>query len=263
MEWEAADREYMDMNYEDNGNIDFNTELGNTTSGRWSFKQDGETQKELTIPEETVFTLGTNISQSKGELMTQKQNRIKTLLRNKMKQDMPFRGDVEQEQNAAQYSSPGDKFVRNEQESRLECEQSHNARSREISTSLSEDQTISQNEKKGFDDDEEEDGKPNCIPKEKNVVMTNTNKNESELEEEFYSLLDKLVTDLNPNKDIGTIVNVNNTMSAEECVGEDIIEEEKRIRVSEDESTSLYSECSHNVSTQTERSEKKRKCQIM
>merc|ERR1712042_284163 len=117
---------------------------------------------------------------------------------------------------------------------------SHNARNREISTSLSEDQTIS---------------------KEKNVVMTNTNKNESELEEEFYSLLDKLVTD--PNKDIGTIVNVNNTMSAEECVGEDIIEEEKRIRVSEDESTSLYSECSHNVSTQTERSEKKRKCQIM
>ena len=137
-----------------------------------------------------------------------------------------------------------------------------------ISTTTFPEQIIPENEKKsesdfsGFVSPKLEE-KQNEIVEVETVLVAGKDKTGTELEEEFFSLLDKLVTDLNTNRRTENIVVEGENIRENGDAGVSLIEKDKRLKSFEDEKTSLYSECSQDATTQTDRIRKSKKCQIM
>ena len=137
-----------------------------------------------------------------------------------------------------------------------------------ISTTTFPEQIIPENEKKRESDfsdfvSPKLEEKQNEILEAETVLVAGKDKTGTELEEEFFSLLDKLVTDLNTNRHTENIVVEGENIREKGDAGVSLIEKDKRLKSFEDEKTSLYSECSQDASTQTERIRRSKKCQIM
>merc|ERR1719317_1507826 len=69
----------------------------NRTPGYWGLLQDANIRYESTIEDETLLKLGKRINQSETELKTQRQNRIRTLIRNRLEHESIARNSLERE----------------------------------------------------------------------------------------------------------------------------------------------------------------------
>ena len=100
------------------------------------------------------------------------------------------------------------------------------------------------------------------------IHVENQNIPKKDLEKEFYSLLDELITDLNPTENgISTLDGISKQQTPERRSETEmkftLSKEAHFITNPEDEQVSTYSGCSHNAGTQTEKKKKVKKCHIM
>jgi len=283
-EWDAADKEYMDINSDVGSNANLDFAIGYIDQeepfGIGIFENQHQFKEGLTNlpkargPKEVtelsnIFTLNRNIFQSEREVKIQKQNRMRNLIRSK----------IEQEMKPAEYfddkeSKMLDDLDYLEDEKKVQNQTSETQRglkdaySDETSKSLKshllpqhggipenlERRETEQGEAKFVEDDKIEERKDEGCSE-----PSVQNNSELQLEEEFYSLLDKLIIDLNPHNEERNADGISNkTLNA------NIYEDNQKIQeTQEDELASLNSDCSHDAFTQTEKIKKRKQCQIM
>jgi len=185
---------------------------------------------------------------------------------NRLEQGKISKNWQEQEKEVPRYSSQITEFLDKERDmDLLGSEQLDNEENDDILlTTSSSEQIISENEKKSLSKSTEF-SPPVAEEKQKceTVLVSDAQKTGTELEEEFYSLLDKLVTDLNTHRHTGSVVTEEENMMEREDALVYIMEKENGVKNLEEEITTLYSECSQDASTQTDRIKRSRKCQIM
>ena len=263
---------------------------------------DAKNQPELL--ETKVFSFNGNIFQSEGELKIQKQNRKKNMIRSRIEKE---RVKYEQRINNKSGIFETDKFNNTDQLNEEHNEEGDKEMSgqnfdkfqeRQFETKIREyvpdlqaeqERTNSENIEEftkchlGLDkeiiygyegvgkqgrtylkDTKDEHCSKNCDP----IHLINNNISEKHLENEFYGLLDKLITDLNPTeKGIPPPDEISVQTTSERRS-----KTEMKFNLSKDlpsktnpgdEVVSIYSGCSNDACTQTEKIKKVKKCNIL